>query len=159
MPYNVQEKAFVKTIKKIIKGFKPEQPSLLPALHAIQDELGYIPKESTALVAQAFNISVAEVHAVLQFYAHYRTQPPAKIQISLCQAEACLALQAKQLTEYIQNQLNCSLGEKRADNLVQLDKVYCLGLCTHGPVGQINQKTYVQLTPKSFNQIINELLP
>ena len=61
---------------------------LLPALHAVQDELGYVPPEAVPTLAEVFNISRAEVHGVISFYHLFRTTPPGRKTLYLCRAEA-----------------------------------------------------------------------
>lgn len=146
-------------VKTILADFASEQAQLLPALHEIQAQLGFIPRTAVPQIASALNISVAEVHAVLEFYTYFRTEPPATLQIEICQAEACRAMKTEQLTAQIEEYLDCKLGQKRADGQIELKKVYCLGLCTHGPTAQINEKPYVRLDADSFKEIIKGLLP
>lgn len=69
-----------------------------------------------------------------------------------------MAMQSQQLVEHIENYLGCSMGNKRADGKVELKKVFCLGLCTHGPAAQINEKAYVRLDSKSLEKIIERQL-
>src|SRR6201995_5507469 len=66
--------------------------SLLAILHAIQDELGYVPPDAVAPLARATNLSRAEGHCVINYYHHFRTQPPAPVTVQLCRAEACLSV-------------------------------------------------------------------
>lgn len=146
-------------IKTILADFPAEQAQLLPLLHELQEQIGFIPPQAVPQIASALNISVAEVHAVLGFYTYFRTEPAATLQIEICQAEACRAMNAEQLTAAMEDYLNCKMGQKRADGQVELKKVYCLGLCTHGPTAQINEKPYVRLSPDSFKKVIEELLP
>jgi len=146
-------------IAAICTRFPARQESLLPLLHAVQAELGFIPAHAVAQIAAALNISVAEVHAVLQFYTYFQSEPPAALTIEICHAEACQAQQSLPLIEHIEQQLGCRVGQRTANGRIQLKKVYCLGLCTHGPVLQINEKPYVRLTPEYFDQLIDELQP
>lgn len=144
-------------IKDCLGQFAPEQAALLPLLHAVQEKLGFIPSATVPSIAHRLNISVAQVHAVLQFYTYFKTQPPADLHIEICQAEACLAQQAQALAHYIADYLDCPLGSQRADNRVALHKVYCLGLCSHGPVAQINETPYLRLNPERLAALIDEL--
>jgi|SRR5699024_1731811 len=144
-------------VRGILGQFAPRQASLLPALHEVQERLGYIPEHTVGLIAQSLNISVSEIHAALKFYTYFRTEPAAALQIEICQAEACLAMQSQQLTKHIEDYLGCSMDNKTPDGKVELKKVFCLGLCTHGPTAQINEKAYVRLNPQRLEQIIEGL--
>ena len=69
--------------------------ALMPLFHAVQDALGYVPKDSVPLIAQTLNLSIAEVHGVLTFYHYFRKTPPGKHVLHLCRAEACQAVGAR----------------------------------------------------------------
>ena len=70
---------------------------LLPVLHAVQEEFGYVAREDVEVIADVLNLSVAEVHGVVTFYHDFRTEPPAAHTVALCRAEACQAVGAEAL--------------------------------------------------------------
>jgi formate dehydrogenase subunit gamma len=106
---------------------------LLPALHALQRELGHIPPEAVAPLAQALNLSRADVHGVMRFYDHFRETPPGRHTLRLCRAEACQAVGAAALADAARERLGCGFHETSADGAVTLEPVHCLGLCATGP--------------------------
>src|SRR5262249_22541721 len=70
---------------------------LLPILHAIQEEMGYIPPESVPRIAEALNLSRAEVHGVISFYHDFRTEPAGRHVVHVCRAESCQSVGAEAL--------------------------------------------------------------
>ena len=66
--------------------------ALMPLLHAIQDDIGYVPESTYPRIAKALNLSVAEVHGVVTFYHHFRTHAPGKHILQICRAESCQAI-------------------------------------------------------------------
>ena len=76
--------------ERVQRHVKPGN-SLIAVLHAIQDEAGYIPADVIAPLAQALSLSRAEVHGVMTYYPHFRSEPPARVTVQLCRAEACQA--------------------------------------------------------------------
>ncbi|HPY40994.1 MAG TPA: NAD(P)H-dependent oxidoreductase subunit E, partial [Thiolinea sp.] len=77
------------TIQALIDANRDQAGALLPMLHAIQDQLGYVPAEATPLLAKSLNLSRAEVHGVISFYHHFRTTPPGQHTLQICRAESC----------------------------------------------------------------------
>src|SRR5690606_14654684 len=106
---------------------------LLPILHGIQAEFGYVPRESLPIVADALNITRAEAYGVASFYHDYRKAPAGRHVLKLCQAEACQSLGSERVAAMVQKALGIDFHETAADGSVTLEPVYCLGLCACGP--------------------------
>ena len=136
--------------------FRDEQGALLPVLHAVQDNLGYIPKGATPTLASAFNISRAEVHGVITYYHHFRQTEPAQHKLAICQAEACQARGCRSLTATAEAAVGCRLGEHTDDNRWELEPVYCLGLCASGPAVELDGKLYARITPERLEALIRK---
>jgi formate dehydrogenase subunit gamma len=105
----------------------------ITALRAIQDRAGWIDGAAIEAVADVFNLSRAEVRGLVAFYADFRTQPPADHVVRICQAEACQAAGSRALTATLEERLGTTLSHASADRSVELDPVYCLGLCARAP--------------------------
>ena len=130
---------------------------LLPVLHAIQDSVGYIPRAAIADIAGVFNLSRAEVHGVVSFYHHFRTQPPAQHQVQVCRAEACQGMGADHLLEHAQQALGCKVHGKSADGKFSLEPVFCLGLCASSPAIMIDEKVHAKVSLVRFDKLIAQL--
>jgi formate dehydrogenase subunit gamma len=128
--------------------------ALLPVLHGIQDSLGYIPAAAVKQVAEALNLSRAEVHGVVTFYHHFRDRPCGRHLVEICRAEACQARGARQLETHARKRLGCNLHETSADGGVTLEPVYCLGLCATGPAVTIDGKLHSRVTPERFDRLL-----
>ena len=83
--------AIERCVSTAVARMKAEPGPLLEILHSVQKELGCVPAESVPLIADALNLSRAEVHGVVSFYHHFRGQPAGAHTIKLCRAEACQA--------------------------------------------------------------------
>lgn len=141
-------------IKSILDNRTSQPGDLLPVLHAIQDEIGFIPAESVADIAGAFNLSRAEVHGVITFYHHFRTTPPARHTVQICRAEACQSMGGDQLLAHVEKTLGCRLHAKSADDNFSLEPVYCLGHCATSPTIMINDAVHARVTPARFDHLI-----
>ena len=138
----------------LIEPFTEKKAGLIPALHALQDHLGYISKESIAKLATAFNYSQAEIIDVITFYDDFRTKPIGKNIIRICLAEACQSQNCKKLLKDISSQLNLTLDETNHDSGITLKEVFCLGNCAIGPSVMINETVIGEATTE---KIINHL--
>lgn len=127
---------------------------LLPVLHDVQESLGCIPAEAVGRIAQALNLSRAEVHGVITFYHHFRSQPAGRHVVSVCQAEACQSMGAAALTAHAQRTLGCGLHETTADGAFTLEPTYCLGLCAMSPALSIDHEVHARLTPAKFDKLV-----
>ena len=112
--------------------------ALLPVLHAIQDSLRFVPPALVPEIAAALNLSRAEVHGVVTYYHHFRSAPPGRHVVQVCQAEACRANGAERLMAHAAARLACAPHATRADGAVTLEPVYCLGLCASGPAAMVD---------------------
>ena len=135
----------------IIAEHQHRPGAALPLLHAVQDALGYIPSAAVARLAQALHISRAELHGVISFYHHFRTQPPPRRRVQLCAAEACQSMGGRALWQ--QACLHAGLDVAAADQLAEqgicnadaslgLQAVYCLGLCACAPAMVVDGQVY-----------------
>ncbi len=145
------------TVQEIIAALKDKPGALLPILHGIQDELGYIPAETVPDIAAALNLSRAEVHGVISFYHYFRDTPPGKQTVHLCLAESCQAMGGKQLEMHVKNRLGIGFHETTADGNFSLEPVYCLGNCACSPAMQIGKDIYGRVSTDSFDSVINEM--
>jgi len=137
----------------ILARLAHEPGALLPILHALQDRLGWVPKEAVPQIAEALNLSRAEVHGVVTYYHHFRSSAPGRHVVQVCRAEACQARGADALLAQAESLLGCKSHHTRADGAVSLDPVFCLGLCALSPAVMVNAKLYGRVTPQRLQQI------
>lgn len=154
---NSSASRYLDTIKAACATEATRDGGLLPALHAIQDAAGFIPPESIPVIADAFNLSRAEVHGVLTFYHHFRTTPPAKHAIHICRAEACQSMGAEQLVRHAEAKIGCRMKEGTNGGF-SLDPVHCLGHCAASPAIMIDDTVHARVTPARFDALVDNLI-
>ena len=131
---------------------------LLPALHALQAEFGWISKPAIALLAQEFNLSRAEVFGAASFYHDFRLEGPAgRHVLKLCRAEACQSVGGEKLAAAIKDRLRLGWNETSADGAWTLEPVFCLGLCASGPSAMIDGEPAARLDAQKLTAILNEV--
>lgn len=115
-----------------------ERGALLPLLHALQQEIGWIPDMIVPEIAEVLNLSRAEVHGVVSFYHDFRRAPAGRHIVKICRAEACQARGGAAIEAAAAERLGVAMGRTRPDGAVTLEPVYCLGLCATGPNAMVD---------------------
>ncbi|HEY6631306.1 MAG TPA: formate dehydrogenase subunit gamma [Rhizobiaceae bacterium] len=141
----------------VINELKGLEGPLLPILHGLQDEFGYVPGESLPVIADALNISRAEVHGVVTFYHDYRNHPAGRHVLKLCRAEACQSMGGDALAAKVQQLLGIGFHETTKDGSVTLEPVYCLGLCACAPSGMLDGEVIGRLDAEKIEEIAAEV--
>jgi formate dehydrogenase subunit gamma len=126
--------------------------SLIAVLHAIQDEVGYVPAGVVAPLAQAMTLSRAEVHGVITYYHHFRSDPPARVTVQLCRAEACRSMGTEALAAHMEGHTGCRFDAGHQVD-TELETVYCLGQCALSPAMTINGELHARVTPQKFDRL------
>ena len=139
-----------------VQKFAGEPGPLLEILHAIQDELGCVPPEAVPQLADALNLSRAEVHGVISFYHHFREHSPGRYVVQLCRAEACQSMNSRALEEYVRSHLRLNFGDTTPDGRITLEPVYCLGNCACAPSMMVNGELHGRVTPERFGELAKE---
>jgi formate dehydrogenase subunit gamma len=126
---------------------KPDQ--LIEILHDLQHAVGYVPEASLPLIANALNLSRAEVYGVVTFYHDYHIKPAAKHVIKICRAEACQSMGSREIV---------AMAEKLAKGKkVSIEATYCLGLCASAPSMMVNEKPMARIDAKKLKSVFGAL--
>jgi formate dehydrogenase subunit gamma len=128
----------------------------LPILHALQEMFGCVPTDAVPMIADALNLSRAEVHGTLSFYHDFRSAPPGRHLVQLCRAEACQAMGADGLHEYVRGRLGIGWHETTPDGSVTLEPVFCLGLCACGPAAMVDGEPIARLDVARLDALVEE---
>lgn len=144
-------------IRAIVAAHAGERGPLVVILHALQHEYGYVDPEVVPVLADALNLSVAEVHGVVSFYKDFRTTPPGRAQVKICRAEACQARGADALVDHARTRLGIGFGETTPDGAVSLDEVFCLGNCALGPSVQADGRLHGRVGPDRLDAVLGGL--
>jgi formate dehydrogenase subunit gamma len=141
----------------IIKEHQELPGALLPILHAIQNEVGYVPDEAIAQIAGGLNLSRAEVHGVISFYHHFRSAPTGRHVVQICRAESCQAMGSRELEAHVKQSLNVDFHQTTADGQFTLLPVYCLGNCACSPAIRIGDDIYGRVDNAKLDSLIDRL--
>lgn len=143
-------------VDRIVAGHADQPGALLPILHGIQKELGFIPAEAVGRIAQGLNLSRAEVHGVISFYHFFRRERPGRHVLQLCRAEACQAVNGAATEAHAKQCLGVDFHHTSSDGQFTLEAAYCLGNCAAGPSVMIDDRLYGRVTPERFDELLLE---
>lgn len=130
--------------------------ALLPILHAIQDDIGWVPEACYLPISKALALSIAEVHGVVTFYHHFHTHPVGKHVLQICRAESCQAMGSEKLEANVKAALGIDYHETTQDGAVTLLPVYCLGNCACSPAVMLGDDVYGRMTADKVADIVAE---
>ena len=141
---------------EIIARHQHEKGATLPILHALQAVFGCVPLDAEPLIAEALNVTRAEVHGCVTFYHDFRREPPGRRTLKLCVAESCQASGVRALEARAKEKLGVEMGGTTADRSVTLEPVYCLGLCHSSPAAMLDKDVYGALDEERFDALLKE---
>lgn len=137
------------TVRSIALGLTKERGPLLPILHAVQHELGYIDAGDVPVIASVLNLSVAEVHGVVSFYKDFRTTPAPAHLIQVCRAEACQSVGGQAVFDSAEQTF-----AGRED--IEVEEIFCFGNCALGPTVAIDGRVHGRVTSKRLDVLTQE---
>jgi formate dehydrogenase subunit gamma len=133
----------VTRIADIVAQHAGREGPLLPILHDVQKMFGHISEAAIREVAQALNLTRAEVYGVVSFYHDFRKEAEARPIIKLCRAEACKARGVENLVLLAESQ-----------SRIKVEAVYCLGLCSVGPAAMIGDSVFARLNTQRLTELM-----
>lgn len=130
---------------------------LLPIFHALNEELGYVDDNAVPLIAEALNLTRAEVHGVLTFYHDFRRHPAGRHTLKICRAEACQSVGSESVAKAVLGHLGVSWHGTTKDGEITVEPVYCLGLCATGPSALLDDLPIGRFDKAKLTEAIEEV--
>ena len=131
--------------------------AMLPILHALQEEFGYVDTMAVPLIAEALNVSKAEVHGVITFYHDFKTKPQGRHVVKLCLAEACQSMGCNAIRDHVLQKHGVEMGGTTFDGGLTIEAVYCLGNCSLAPAAFVGGALAGRLTAGRLDALIAAL--
>jgi NADH-quinone oxidoreductase subunit E len=146
-----------KKIEEMASRYASREAALLPVLHLVQNETGYISQQEEQLVAEILDIKPIQVKEVVTFYTMYNREPIGKYHIQVCSNLSCSLLGAESLIQHLKDKLGIQVGETTEDKKFTLSTVECLGACEHAPCMMVNFDYHENLDKQKIDQILDNL--
>ncbi len=136
------------------KGAVPD--SLIEILHAVQEEIGYLPQGVQEYIAEKLDIPAGTVEGVVSFYSFFTTVPRGRHTIKVCQGTACYVRGGKRVLETVTKHCGCGVGETSEDMRFSLQVVRCVGACGLSPVMVVNDDIYERVKPTKVAELLDK---
>lgn len=144
-------------VGSILNESDKNKAALIPALHKVQEEEGYLPAEVLEALAERLNIPLSEVYSVASFYAQYHFTPRGKKIVRVCMGTACHVRGASTVTKALENEFKIKEGETTPDLKLTLETVGCIGCCGLAPVATVNEKIMGEIGSEELQELIKEI--
>lgn len=143
-------------LAQILTAHAGREGPLLPILHDIQAEWGYVPEDAQPVIAEALGLTRAEVYGVVSFYHDFRDHPSGRHVLRLCRAEACQSMGADALADRVRAAFGIDFHQTTPDGRLTLEPVFCLGLCACAPSAQMGERLLGRATVEKVQRMVAE---
>jgi len=149
-------------ILEAIRVYFPRYPTrravVLPALHVVNERLGYVPRQAVIEIAEILELAPAEVQDTLSFYGFFKQdKPQGRLRVWVCRSYSCAACGGEELLEYLCEKLGIRPGETTPDGRVSLEFAECLGACDYAPAMLAGDTLYKDLTKEKIDAFVASL--
>jgi NADH-quinone oxidoreductase E subunit len=142
-------------VEKIIQKYNnPGRDSLIPVLQAVQEQEGFISKESVIEIGKALNLPASKIYGVATFYNQFRFTPYGKYNIQVCRGTACHVKGSAAVLSRLERELGVLAGETSKDGVFSIEVVACIGACGLAPVIAINGNFHAKVAPDDIPGIL-----
>jgi NADH-quinone oxidoreductase subunit E len=141
----------------IIARYPQPRSALLPLLHLVQSEDGYLTTAGIAFCAGQLGLSDAEVAAVGTFYSMYRRTETGEYLVGVCTNTLCAIMGGDAILEALENDLGVHAGQTTGDGRITLEHLECNAACDYAPVVMVNWEFFDNQTPSSARELVNAL--
>jgi NADH-quinone oxidoreductase subunit E len=145
-------------IRAQLPRYPTRQAVTLPALHLVNERLGYVPPQAVVEIAELLELSPAQVQDTLSFYGFFRQDKPlGRYRVGVCRSISCAARGGEELLEYLVEKLGIQPGQTTADGRVTLEFAECLGLCDVAPAILVNDTVHGNMTQEKVDELLRGL--
>ena len=142
---------------QIMARYPQARSALLPMLHLMQSEEGYVSPDGIALCAGLLNLSTAEVSAVATFYTQYKRHPNGEYTVGVCTNTLCAVMGGDAIFDSLEEHLGVGHDETTEDGKVTLERIECNAACDYAPVLMVNWEFFDNQTPSSAREVVDQI--
>jgi NADH-quinone oxidoreductase subunit E len=143
--------------KDIIARYPKPRSALLPLLHLVQSEEGYVSKDGVGFCAEQLGITEAEVTGVVTFYTQYKRKPAGEYHVGVCINTLCAVMGGDQIWSELTDHVGVGHDEATEDGKVSLERIECNAACDFAPVMMVNWEFYDNMTPEKAKKLVDDL--
>jgi NADH-quinone oxidoreductase subunit E len=155
----ILDSALIADVRSLFPRYQTRQAAVLPALHLVNERLGYVPPEAVVEIAEILELSPAQVQDTISFYGFFRQDKPmGTTHIGCCRSLSCAARGGEELLQYLSQKLGIKPGETTADGRFTLDYSECLGQCDHAPAIMVNDEIHEEMTKNNIDELLDNII-
>ena len=144
-------------LREIVAHYPSARSAMLPCLHLVQEETGYVTPDGVLLVAEALGVKADEVESVVTFYSMYSQEPKGKYLIKVCTSISCYLRGCDDVMAHLEERLGIRRGETTPDGRFTLESAECLAACGMAPVIQVNGRFVENVTDSDVSALLGFL--
>ncbi|GAB3416781.1 NADH-quinone oxidoreductase subunit NuoE [Flindersiella endophytica] len=144
-------------MRQIIARYPQKRSALLPMLHLVQSEAGYVSNEGIEACAELLDLTAAEVAAVATFYTMYKRRPVGDYHVGVCTNTLCAVMGGDQIFASLKEHLGVGNDETTEDGKITLEHIECNAACDFAPMMTVNWELMDNMTPDKARQLVDEL--
>ena len=144
-------------VRDLTSLYPHPRSALIPALHVLQEQDGYLTEDGMEHLGELFDLSAAEVLGTASFYDMFHIEPVGKYLVAVCTNIACLLQGAYELLEHVEHRLGVAPGGTTTDAQFTLEDAECLALCGNAPCLTVNWRFFGDVSPESFDRLVDDL--
>jgi NADH-quinone oxidoreductase subunit E len=141
----------------IIERYPVPRSALLPMLHLVQSEEGFVSPDGIAFCAEQLGLTTAEVAAVATFYTQYKRHPNGTYTVGVCINTLCAVMGGDEIFRALSEHMGIGHDETTADGAVTLEEIECNAACDYAPVVMVNWEFFDNQTPESARDLVDQL--
>ena len=143
-------------VREICADLQDVDGAIMPALHRLMEDYGYISEPALDLVAELLHLSPPQVFAIATFYHEFRLEEPAETVFMLCRGPACRIGGMVSLRKSMERLLGITVGSRTPDGKFAIESSGCLGVCPHAPAMMIDHELVGRVAPTTLERLIAE---
>ena len=158
MPFSDEALARLETdAAEIIGRYPKPRSALMPLLHLMQAEEGYVSPDGIAFCAERLGLTETEVTAVASFYTMYKRHPVGEYHVGVCTNSLCAIMGGDQIMARLSDHLGLGQDEATGDGKISLEHIECNAACDYAPVMMVNWEFFDNMTPESATRLVDDL--
>ena len=139
---------------EVFARFNPSRENLIPILHALQEQNGFLTPETLAQAAQYLDMSLSEVYGVATFYTRFRFKPSGRRYLRVCLGTACHVKGAGEVLKELEKRLGIKPGETTPNGAYSLETEACFGSCALAPVVLTDETVHGRMDPSRVGDLL-----
>jgi NADH-quinone oxidoreductase subunit E len=147
----------IQRAQDLIALYPEPRSALIPMLHVLQEQDGYLTEDGMAHLAELLGLTPAEVRGTATFYDMFHFEPVGKYLVAVCTNIACMLQGAYRLLEHAEERLGVAPGGTTADGMFTLEDAECLALCGNAPCVTVNWRFFGDVDPDGFDELVEDL--